>query len=149
MIEQLTQLLQDASINRLQLNLSVKPNSNEVTVTINTFTGSTSTENNEVNRLREALSRPVVVRGDKGEVDVGLNTVINQYADAHTNAVKSFHSHASTISGLEQSTKAAQAKKPTATKKTEVPSKAVSLPEVTAPQAPSTDMFETGDVDSL
>jgi PRTRC genetic system protein E len=151
MIEQLTQLLQDAKINRLQLNLSVVPNSDAVSVTINTFVGSTTTDSNEANKLREALSRPLVIRGNKGEVDVELVNMLHQYAEAHTQAVEAFKNTANVVSGLEQATKKANAKKPPA--KTESKSAEIFKNEpvaetVTAPEVSQAD-FETDDLDSL
>jgi PRTRC genetic system protein E len=152
MIEQLTQLLQDAKINRLQLNLSITPNTDKVSVTINTFVGSTATDSNEANQLREALSRPLMIRGDKGEVDVELVNMLHQYTEHHANAVEAFKNTANVVSGLEQATKKAKAK--TASTKTATTSSAskVDSTEVAEPvKAPdvSREAFETDDIDSL
>ena len=82
MIEQAARILIEANASQMQLNIRV--DGDKVTVIANTILNPTAKdESAEALKLRAALTQPIVITGEIGEVDVSITDALIQYTDTY------------------------------------------------------------------
>jgi len=87
MIEQAVNIIKAANATQMQLNIRV--DGDKVTVVVNTMLSPTvSGESPDALKLRAALTQPIVICGDVGEVDVSITDALVQYIDTYAPAAK-------------------------------------------------------------
>lgn len=149
MIESICRLIQESGAEQVQINIKMTPNGAQVV--LNTKLGANvSIDDEKALALRSALSRPLVLSGDIGNLDVSFTECLDQYIDSYVPAVGTLNSVLNVKAALESATvstnpKAAPkaATKTAATTKPTQPASAVSVKEPVAIE------FNEDEADSL
>jgi hypothetical protein len=111
MIEQAARILREANASQMQLNIRI--DGDKVTVIANTMLNPTSKdESAEALKLRAALTQPIVISGDIGEVDVSITDALIQYTDTYINGANAHSNLLDVKVKTEKATKTASKSSP-------------------------------------
>ena len=158
MIEAIAKLLKDSGLEAAQINVHLNTVTDTVEIVLNTpFRGLDKTLSEDAIALRQALSTPLILSGDVGNVDVEFNDALVRFTDAVTPSAQGFNNlvdvavkHESVKSTADK----ANTEKPVTGKKSQ---KDTTVKESTDTQnqgntgvsSPSTSDFYDDEVDSL
>lgn len=110
MIESLSNLINESGAQ--QINIIVRTDNNEnVTVILNTILQATEKgETEQALKLRAALSQPIIVKGNIGDVDVEITQALSQYTDTYVDGAQKHLSILDVKSNIEQASKSVKTK---------------------------------------
>lgn len=124
MIEAIARLIKESGASQVQLNISV--NDQGAHIVLNTKLGDIpANANKDIITLRNALSRPLAVAGDVGELDVTFTQQLEQYIDTIAPAAATLSNLNDVKGAVEAASKSQPANK--ASKKAKAASKTVSV----------------------
>ncbi|MGO3786273.1 MAG: hypothetical protein ACTJFX_08620 [Pseudoalteromonas prydzensis] len=130
MIEAIARLIQESGASQVQLNITT--NEHGAQIVLNTKLGDMpANATTQVMALRSALSRPLAVGGEIGELDVTFTQQLDQYIDSVAPVAATF----SNLNDVKGAVEAVQ-KKPTKAK-TKPASKTNAAPKVEVPETVS------------
>ncbi|GAA5138624.1 hypothetical protein [Thalassotalea piscium] len=147
MIETIAHLLKDANAKQMQLTIRIN-DSGDATIIANTILNPPSTsESAKALQLRGALSSPILVTGDIGQLDVEFSQSLTQYADTFVSAVNHHSTLIDAKAVIEKAQKETYSTNQRSTtnkaeaKKEQVNEKTISTPDIS--------QFESDEADSL
>ncbi|MBE1302000.1 MAG: hypothetical protein GJ680_19105 [Alteromonadaceae bacterium] len=170
MIESICNLLSDAGAAKMQLTITTDGNNARVIAMAHLPPASMhdkkNAESQDALKIRAALASPLVIEGQKGEVDVQLTELLEHYAHTFVQGAKAHDNLADVTSKVSSATKATsknqkstskaagkanatKASTPTETPKNETDSTSNTQAETPSSSNAPTDDFFGGNVDSL
>lgn len=130
MIQSIANLMQQAGAKQVQLSIKLTDNGAQVVLNTQLYPSNSPELEGAIEklnerdksaqlRLRTALSKPLIAKGDIGELDVNFADYITQYTDSFVSAAASYNSLVDVKSSLDAATSSVGASEGSVTKKNE------------------------------
>lgn len=150
MIESIHNLIHKANAQHMQLTIRADENGTVSIIANTLLKPTTGNESKDILSLRSALMTPLLITGDKGEVDVEFSEALTHYANAFVAGAQKVNNSLDSAATIEKATKSSKSEPKNTEAKAEVksPEPAPCVADTEA-DLPSPETFYSDDVNSL